>query len=71
MSKRNVIAIFFLIAAALWGCGFVILLIKDYLIHYPYGSAPFCLYILERAVMYLVPAVICLVIGLVIKEKSK
>ena len=70
MSKRRVIAEMLYVFAVLFVIGFGILLWKDYTVHYPYGSAPFYLYVIERTIELLVPAVLCLTAGIAIKRRS-
>ena len=45
------------------------LLARDYLLVYPFGSAPFYLYAAVRAAELLVPAAICLAIGIALRRK--
>lgn len=51
--------------------GFIITLINDYKYVYPYGSAPFYLYVLNRVVMFIVPSLLCLFLAKYIKNKKK
>ncbi len=59
MRKRQVLtAIFYSIALLLVIC-FGLLLRQDAAVRYPFGSAPFYLYVTERAIKLLVPALLC------------
>ena len=69
MSKRRVFAAFLYVIAIILVVGFGFRLWIDYTVHYPYGSAPFYLYVIERAIELLVPAVLCLAAGIIIKRK--
>lgn len=71
MSKRRAIAAILYVIGVLFVIGFGILLWKDYTVHYPYGSAPFYLYVIERAIELLVPAVLCVSAGIIIKRKPE
>ena len=50
---------------------FVFFLYRDYVVYYPYGSAPFYVYVLERAVLFLLPAVILLILGVSMRKRGK
>lgn len=50
---------------------FVIFLIIDYKKAYPFGSAPFYVYILVRAIEFIVPASICFVLSKLIEKRNK
>ena len=71
MSKCRAIAAILYVIGVLFVIGFGILLWKDYTVHYPYGSAPFYLYVIERAIELLVPAVLCVAAGIIIKRKPE
>ena len=71
MSKRRAIAEILYVIAVIFVIGFGLSLWKDYTVHYLYGSAPFYLYVFERAIELLVPAVFCLAAGIIIKRKSE
>ena len=71
MSKRRAIAAILYVIGVLFVIGFGILLWKDYMVHYPYGSAPFYLYVIERAIELLIPAVLCVAAGIIIKRKPE
>lgn len=47
----------------------VVLLVLDYIYYYPYGSAPFYVYILVRSIEFILPAIICFVISCCLKKK--
>lgn len=69
MNKRSIIStLLFVIAAALVVC-FGVFLWQDYTVHYQFGSAPFYLYVVERAVEFLIPSIVCIVVGGVIRKK--
>lgn len=70
MSKRRAIAEILYVIAVIFVIGFGFLLWKDYTVHYPYGSAPFYLYVFERAIELLVPTVLCFTAGIAIKRRS-
>ena len=42
---------------------FIALLRRDYLVSYPFGSAPFYIYVLERGIEFIIPAAICVFAG--------
>lgn len=70
MNKRSIISsLLFVIAAALVVC-FGVFLWQDYTAHYQYGSAPFYLYVAERAIEFLLPSIVCLVVGGFIRRKQ-
>lgn len=70
MSKRRVFAAFLYVIAIILVVGFGFRLWIDYTVHYPYGSAPFYLYVIERAIDMLIPAVICFAVGIAIKRRT-
>ena len=47
---------------------FIVVLRLDYLNNYVFGSAPFYVYVIERAIEFILPAIIC---ALVAKKMSK
>ncbi len=71
MTKRH-IYIFLLTIAVLLMLGFAISLVADYVL---YNSAqtsfPFYAYVIERAVEFLLPSLASLIVGLIIRHKSK
>ena len=70
MKKK--IPLFLWIAAALLFVGFGIGVAADYQYYITegiYGSAPFDLYILIRAIEFLLPAILCFIVGLVLRRK--
>lgn len=71
MSKCRAIATILNVIAVLFVISFEFLLWKDYTVHYPYGSAPFYLYVIEKAIELLVPAVLCFAAGIIIKRKTE
>lgn len=50
---------------------FVGLLINDYINVYPYGSAPFYVYVLVRVIEFIVPASICFVASELIEKHNR
>ena len=50
---------------------FFIFYSNNYFVRYKMGSAPFYLYVIERAIELLVPAVLCLAAGIIIKRKPE
>lgn len=69
MNKRSIISTLLFVAAAALAVCFGVLLWQDYTVHYQYGSAPFYLYVVERAVEFLIPSIVCIVVGGVIRKK--
>lgn len=55
---------------ALLSAGFVVRLCLDYRRLYPYGSAPFWLYVLERGLEFLLPVALLLAAGRRMKKKT-
>lgn len=70
MFKKYLSTILFVLSALLT-VAFAALLLRDYCVVYPYGSAPFYLYIIVRAVEFLLPAAISLTIAIVLKNKNR
>lgn len=70
MNKRSVLSILLFLGAAVFAIGFVATLWIDYTAHYPYGSAPFYLYVAERTAELLVPAALCLTAGIALKGQQ-
>lgn len=58
------------VLSALLTALFAVLLRRDYLVFYPYGSSPFYLYVIERTVECLFPAAACLIAGILLRKKS-
>ena len=69
MAKKYLSTLFFALSALLTAL-FAVFLRRDYLVFYPYGSAPFYLYVIERAVECLLPAAACLIAGILLRKKS-
>lgn len=69
MNKRSIISTLLFAASAVLAVCFGIFLWQDYTVHYQFGSAPFYLYVLERVVEFLLPSIVCLVVGGVIRKK--
>ena len=58
------------VLSALLTALFAVLLRRDCLVFYPYGSSPFYLCVIERAVECLFPAAACLIAGILLRKKS-
>lgn len=71
MNKNRVFAALLFILAAVFAAGFGMLLCQDYTVLYPYGSAPFYVYVIARAIELLLPAVLCLAAGFIIKRRAE
>lgn len=71
MNKRSVLSILLFLGAAVFAIGFVATLWIDYTVHYPYGSAPFYVYVITRCAELLVPAALCLTAGIALRKGSK
>ena len=59
----------FSILSAFFTVAFTVFLSRDYFRSYAFGSAPFYVYVLVRAIEFLLPAVICLIGGIVIRKR--
>ena len=57
-------------AAGLLVLGFGIQTFVDYMRYNEFNSAPFSLWIWVNSILYLLPAAICLIIGLIMKKKN-
>lgn len=68
MKKDNIYKFLYAICLLLIA-GFFIRLGVDYFNYYPYGSAPFYLYVLIRSIEYLIPCVICFIAARITKKK--
>lgn len=51
--------------------GFVIRLTADFICSYQFGSAPFYVYVVERGVEFLVPALLALIAALILHKRMK
>lgn len=71
MRKRSAIAAILYVIAVILVISFGFLLWKDYTVHYPYGSAPFYLYVTERAIALLLPSGLCIAAGTAVKQAKK
>lgn len=69
VNKRGIVAMLLFIMAAILFIIFGVILWNDYAVHYPYGSAPFYVYVLERVIEILLPAGLCVTFGMLIKKK--
>lgn len=69
--KKKYLPVFLLICSALLSIGFAVHLYYDYTLHYEFGSAPFWLYIAVRFVEYMILAIGCFVVGIVIRKNAK
>jgi len=67
--KNIFIKILYLISLSLFIL-FFISLYRDYTYHYPYGSAPFYLYVVERFVMFIIPMFMTLFVTKILKRKE-
>lgn len=65
--KKTIAKILKIISIILAVC-FVVLLIIDYIKVYPFGSAPFYVYILVRAIEFVVPANICYIVSRILNK---
>ena len=70
MIKKCLSILLFVLSAFLMAV-FGFLLCKDYFVFYPYGSAPFYIYVIERAAECLLPAVLCLMGGIMLYKRNK
>lgn len=68
MNKKKIIAYILFLISLLLVVYCCITLRLDYLNNYEFGSAPFYAYILVRSVEFILPAIICLVAGIIIKK---
>lgn len=50
---------------------FAVLLIVDYFKVYPFGSAPFYVYVLVRTIEFLVPSSICFIVSKLFEKHTK
>lgn len=71
MSKRNAMAAILYAIAATLAVSFGLLLWKDYTMRYAYGSAPFYVYVMERAIELLLPSGLCIAAGTAVKRAKK
>ena len=71
MKQKNLLSVILYVLSILLTAGFAYFLVRDYRVSYPYGSAPFWLYAAERAVEFLLPAVILLIAGILIRKRNK
>lgn len=67
IKKRLPLVLF--IAAALLTAGYIAALVYDYVTYYEFGSAPFWVYVLTEFIPFMIPAGVCLCIGIVLKKK--
>ena len=68
--KKSILRTSVLVAAVILILLFAVMLIKDYVVSYEFGSSPFYLYIIVRAIEFLLPASVLTVIGFLLKEKN-
>lgn len=59
------------ILSSLLAVGFAVRLWADAVYSYPYGSAPFWLYAAERFAEFLIPAILLLAAGILLKKRSR
>ena len=68
---KRVFVILWYAAEAMLLALFIYSIYKDYTIYYPYGSSPFYLYIIERFIEFIVPAIVLFIVGKrIIKKKD-
>lgn len=67
--KKNNLWIFSFGVAALFAVAFIVMLVVDYVKYYPYGSAPFWLYIAVRFAEFIIPAIAFVVVSVILKKK--
>ena len=70
MNTKKAISVILFVFAVLFVIGFGFMLWRDYTLYYPYGSSPFEIYVIVRAAEVLLPAIICLVAGIIIRKKA-
>lgn len=70
MKKKNIAIILFILSALL-AVTFTVFLCVDYFAYYPFGSAPFYLYVIVRAAEFLIAALISLTIGIILWKSNK
>ena len=58
------------VLAALLAAVFAVRLYFDYTRSYPFGSAPFYLYVLERGIEFLIPAAACVASGCILRHSA-
>lgn len=71
MNTKKAISVILFVFAALFVIGFGFMLWRDYTLYYPYGSSPFEIYVIVRAAEVLLPAIICLVAGIIIRKRLR
>lgn len=71
MRRRRAIAAILYVIAVILVISFGFQLWKDYTVHYPYGSAPFYVYVMERAIDRLLPSGLCIAAGSAVKQAKK
>lgn len=69
--KKKPISVLLFLCAVLLTAGFAAHLCFDYTLHYAYGSSPFWLYVTVRFIEFMIPAVVCLACGMMMKKKVK
>ena len=71
MRRRRAIAAILYVIAVILVISFGFLLWKDYTVHYSYGSAPFYVYVVERAIELLLPSGLCIAAGSAVQQEKK
>lgn len=66
---KNSLRKILLVASILLVLAWIVFLISDYINAYPFGSAPFYVYVLVRSIGFIIPAIICFLISLFIKKR--
>lgn len=71
MNKKKIASYILFIISFLLVIYCYLVLRLDYLNNYVFGSAPFYVYIVERSIEFILPAIICFIIGFKLNKKSK
>ena len=69
--KGKYVSAFLFICSVLLTVGFAVRLYFDYTLQYEFGSAPFWLYAAVRFCEYMLPAIGCLAVGIIVRKKAK
>lgn len=67
---KKVIPMILYSIAVLLTIGFAVSLYSDYTVYYPWGSAPFYVYVLGRFAEFMVAAIGCFLLGVVFRKKK-
>ncbi len=71
MKNHSMFSVLLFAASGIFCVAFALLLWRDAVVSYPFGSAPFYVYVLGRAIGFLIPAALCLLAALWLKKKKK